>query len=147
MAGGICRASQLALASQLNHLPAPLAVLMAALPSLQRQPAHPKQVQQLNSPSVEFLGCFSEGVLKCSGMLRPCRSSGGGKGCPGAQVGTAGASPVTQILVFGSGMECQVSTISRKNYALEMPLSVGQSLEGQLRLDFQLLAGEMNSTL
>lgn len=147
MAGGICRASQLALASQLNHLPAPLAVLMAALPSLQRQPAHPKQVQQLNSPSVELLGCFSEGVLKCSGMLRPCRSSGGGKGCPGAQVGTAGASPVTQILVFGSGMECQVSTISRKNYALEMPLSVGQSLEGQLRLDFQLLAGEMNSTL
>lgn len=139
MAGGICRASQLALASQLNHLPAPLAV--------QRQPAHPKQVQQLNSPSVELLGCFSEGVLQCSGMLRPCRSSGGGKGCPGAQVGTAGASPVTQILVFGSGMECQVSTISRKNYALEMPLSVGQSLEGQLRLDFQLLAGEMNSTL
>lgn len=34
-----------------------------------------------------------------------------------------------------------------ENYALEMPVSVGQSLEGQLRFDFQLLAGEMNLAL
>lgn len=46
-------------------------------------------------------------------------------------------------------MECQVSTVSGKNYPLEMPVSVAYhwSLDGQLRLDFQLLAGEMNLTL
>lgn len=42
-----------------------------------------------------------------------------------------------------------MSTVSGRNYPLEMPVSVayGQSLDGQLRLDFQLLAGEMNLTL
>lgn len=41
-----------------------------------------------------------------------------------------------------TGVYCQWEKIT-----LEMPVSVGQSLEGQLRLDFQLLAGEMNHTL
>lgn len=66
------------------------------------------------------------------------------QGCPGDQLGTAGVSQVTQMLMFGRGMECQVSTVNGKNYTLEMPLSVGQGLEGRLRLDFQLLAGGMD---
>lgn len=94
-----------------------------------------------------LFGCFSEGLLQCNGGLRLLRTSGGGKGCPGEQLGPAGASQVTQMLEFGSRMECQVSAVSGKNCTLEMPLSVDQCLEGQLRLDFQLLAGEMNHTL
>lgn len=42
-----------------------------------------------------------------------------------------------------------MSTVSGKNYPLEMPVSVayGWSLDGQFRLNFQLFAGEMNPTL
>lgn len=89
--------------------------------------------------SLRGIICFSEGLLQCNGALRPLRTCGGGRGCPGEQLGTAGGSQVTQMLKSGSGRQCQVSTVSEKNYTLEMPLSVGQCLEGQLRLDFQLL--------
>lgn len=162
MAGGVCRAFQLAEVAICSRAAESLACSFDCAGGTSAWPAkaawtldshtdtytaHLNYVQQLNSPLVQLFGCFSEGLLQCRGELRPRRTSGGGKGCPGDQLGSAGASQVTQMLMFWQWNGVPGVYSQWENYALEMPVSVGQSLEGQLRLDFQLLAGEMNLTL